>query len=51
VQADYEECDAGAADNTAVYGTDGCAPGCVLPPRCGDGVPRFHRIEGLNSLV
>jgi cysteine-rich repeat protein len=30
----FEQCDDGA--NTGEYGT--CAPGCVLGPRCGDGV-------------
>jgi hypothetical protein len=34
--ANGEECDQGR-DNTALYGADGCAPGCRIPHRCGDG--------------
>lgn len=30
-----EECDNGV--NSTLYGSSGCAPGCVLPPNCGDG--------------
>lgn len=32
-----EECDKGK-DNTATWGSDGCAPGCKKPHRCGDGI-------------
>jgi fibro-slime domain-containing protein len=37
VDAGHEECDDGV--NTSVYDFNGtgCAPGCVKPPRCGDG--------------
>ncbi len=31
-----EQCDDGT--NLTQYGTSGCAPGCVTPPHCGDGV-------------
>jgi fibro-slime domain-containing protein len=38
VVQDGESCDNG--DNIDLYGdlVGGCAPGCVLPPKCGDGV-------------
>jgi cysteine-rich repeat protein len=31
-----ETCDDGV--NLSVYGSTGCAPGCVAPPNCGDGL-------------
>lgn len=37
-----EQCDDGR--NTTGYGT-GCAPGCVTPPRCGDGVRQADKGE------
>jgi hypothetical protein len=39
-----EECDNGR--NDAVYGsTSGCAPGCKLPARCGDGIVQTDDAE------
>ena len=34
----HELCDDGVNQSTG-YDTAGCAPGCVLPPHCGDGIP------------
>jgi hypothetical protein len=37
VQPDHEQCDNGTnKDGYATTGSNACAPGCVLPPTCGD---------------
>ena len=44
LDADHEACDNGV--NNSEYGlTSGCAPGCKLPARCGDGVVQVQYDE------
>lgn len=39
VQAAFESCDRGGANNDASYGPDSCTTDCALGGYCGDGIP------------